>query len=74
MVEKANDKQEVSRCRPGIIDRKRTDPEKVARTVLAALVAANPRHHYSVGYMSGAAAFLEVLPQSIADWILGKRF
>lgn len=55
-------------------DRKRTDPNEVARVVLAALAARNPRHHYRVGYMSAAAAFLQALPQSVADWVLKKRF
>ena len=55
-------------------DRKRTDPEKVAETVLRALHARRPKPRYSVGYMSRAAAFLEALPPGMADWILKKRF
>lgn len=55
-------------------DRKRTDPDKVARLVLKALSAGRPRRRYSVGHMSKAAAFLELLPQSVTDRILKKRF
>ena len=55
-------------------DQKRTEPEKVARVILGALRAPNPRRRYSVGYMSGAAAFLEALPQGLVDTILKMRF
>jgi NAD(P)-dependent dehydrogenase (short-subunit alcohol dehydrogenase family) len=55
-------------------DAKRTDPREVARVVLKALCAAKPKRRYSVGYMAGAAAFLERLPQTWADFILKKRF
>jgi hypothetical protein len=55
-------------------DRKRTEPEKVARVVMAALSAPKPKRRYSVGYMSGAAVFLEALPQALTDKILKTRF
>jgi NAD(P)-dependent dehydrogenase (short-subunit alcohol dehydrogenase family) len=55
-------------------DRKRTDPEKVAQKVMTALVARKPRRRYAVGYMAGAAAFLESLPQPLADAILRMRY
>lgn len=55
-------------------DIKRTEPDEVARRVFAALSAEKPRRRYSVGHMSKAAAFLELLPQSLADRILKKRF
>jgi NAD(P)-dependent dehydrogenase (short-subunit alcohol dehydrogenase family) len=55
-------------------DAKRSDPERVAQTILAALVAENPKHRYQVGHMARIAALLEALPQPISDWILGKRF
>jgi NAD(P)-dependent dehydrogenase (short-subunit alcohol dehydrogenase family) len=55
-------------------DRKRTEPEKVAEVVYEAITTERPRRRYSVGYMSKAAHFLEILPQSFTDWILGKRF
>jgi NAD(P)-dependent dehydrogenase (short-subunit alcohol dehydrogenase family) len=55
-------------------DQKRTDSEKVAAVVLKALCARQPKRRYSIGYMAGAAALLEALPQSLADWILMKRF
>lgn len=55
-------------------DEKRTEPQKVAETVLKALSAKRPKRRYSVGYMAKAACFLEAMPQSIADWILKMRF
>ncbi|HTX89788.1 MAG TPA: SDR family NAD(P)-dependent oxidoreductase [Anaerolineales bacterium] len=55
-------------------DKKRTEPEKVAEIVLEALVAKRPKRRYSIGYMVQAASFLELLPQSAADWILKMRF
>jgi NAD(P)-dependent dehydrogenase (short-subunit alcohol dehydrogenase family) len=55
-------------------DRKRTPPEQVAHLVNTALSARSPKRHYSIGYMSGAAAFLESLPQPVADMILKLRF
>ena len=55
-------------------DEKRTDPEKVGEVVVQALEARKPRRRYSVGHMAKAAAFLEALPQPVADWILKKRF
>jgi NAD(P)-dependent dehydrogenase (short-subunit alcohol dehydrogenase family) len=55
-------------------DQKRTEPEKVARVILAALCAARPKRRYSIGYMSGTAGFLEGLPQGLVDKILKARF
>jgi len=55
-------------------DAKRTEPEQVAQVVLEALRAREPKRRYSIGHMAGAAAFLESLPQPIADSILMKRF
>jgi len=55
-------------------DQKRTEPEKVARVIMAALNASRPKRRYSVGYMSGAAALLEALPQNLTDMILKTRF
>jgi NAD(P)-dependent dehydrogenase (short-subunit alcohol dehydrogenase family) len=55
-------------------DRKRTPPAKVAEVVETALRARSPKKRYSLGHMSKAAAFLETLPQGMADWLLGKRF
>ncbi len=55
-------------------DRKRTAPGKVAEIVVRALAADKPRRRYSVGHMARAAAFLELLPQSVADRILRTRF
>lgn len=55
-------------------DQKRTSPEAVAQVVAKSLQARHPKRRYSVGYMSGAAAALEVLPQGFADFILKMRF
>lgn len=55
-------------------DEKRTEPGKVAEVVLRALCATRPRRRYAIGHMAGAAAFLESLPQPIADSILKARF
>lgn len=55
-------------------DEKRTEVEKVAEVVGQALFAKEPNRRYSIGHMVNAAAILEALPQSWADWILKKRF
>jgi len=55
-------------------DGKRTDAGKVAEVIVRALTAKKPKRRYSVGRMAKAAAFLESLPQPVADWILRKRF
>jgi NAD(P)-dependent dehydrogenase (short-subunit alcohol dehydrogenase family) len=55
-------------------DQKRTEPLKVAQAVEAALGPSHPRRSYSVGHMASAAAFLEALPQPLADAILKMRF
>jgi NAD(P)-dependent dehydrogenase (short-subunit alcohol dehydrogenase family) len=55
-------------------DEKRTEPVRVAEVVYRALCAKRPKRRYLIGYMATAAALLEALPQSWADWILSKRF
>jgi NAD(P)-dependent dehydrogenase (short-subunit alcohol dehydrogenase family) len=55
-------------------DKKRTEPELVAETVLKALLAERPKRKYSVGYMVNAARLLEAMPRSIGDRILKMRF
>jgi len=55
-------------------DVKRTDADLVAGTVQKALQAEHPSRRYAIGYMTGAAAFLEALPQPLADAILKMRF
>jgi len=54
-------------------DRKRSDPAVVAEKVLAALVARRPRRVYRCGYLSGAAAVLDLLPQPLVDLIISRR-
>ena len=54
-------------------DRQRTDPAAVARVVFTALQARKPKRRYKVGYMAGAAAMLEYLPQSLIDFIMAHR-
>jgi NAD(P)-dependent dehydrogenase (short-subunit alcohol dehydrogenase family) len=55
-------------------DTKRTGAEEVARVIEKALRDPKPKSRYRVGYMSGAAAFLELLPQNLADALLGMRY
>ncbi len=55
-------------------DEKRTDAGKVAAVVVRAVMAEKPKRRYSIGHMAKAAAFLESLPQPVADWILKRRF
>jgi NAD(P)-dependent dehydrogenase (short-subunit alcohol dehydrogenase family) len=55
-------------------DKKRTEPEAVAEVVLRALRAEKPKRRYSIGHMAWAAAFLEALPQRVADTVLKARF
>jgi len=55
------------------LNRSRTPPEAVARIVQCALSARNPRSRYQVGHLSRAAAFLEALPQPLADKIIAMR-
>ena len=57
-----------------VFDQKRTPPEAVAQVVARALGARRPKPRYSIGYMSGAAALLEALPQGLVDYILKMRF
>jgi Gpi18-like mannosyltransferase len=54
-------------------DQTRTEPEQVAKVVCAALCAKKPKRRYQIGYMAGAAALLEYLPQSAVDFIMAKR-
>jgi NAD(P)-dependent dehydrogenase (short-subunit alcohol dehydrogenase family) len=54
-------------------DAKRTEPEEVAKVVYAALSARKPRQSYAVGHMARTAGVLELLPHSIADWIIARR-
>ena len=55
-------------------DAKRTEADAVADVILKALNASKPKRRYSIGHMAGMAAILEAMPQSLADWILSKRF
>ena len=55
-------------------DAKRTDAESVAKLVYRVLRTARPKSRYRIGYMAGAAAFLESLPQVVTDRILMARF
>ncbi len=55
-------------------DKKRTDPVEVAKVVHKALTSKKPKRRYRVGYMSGLAAFLELFPQNVMDFILEKKW
>jgi NAD(P)-dependent dehydrogenase (short-subunit alcohol dehydrogenase family) len=54
-------------------DKKRTEPEEVAKVVFKALCARKPKRRYLVGYMARTAAMVEYLPQSLVDFIMEKR-
>ena len=54
-------------------DKKRSDPELVAKTVYKALLAGKPRRRYHVGYMSGISALMECIPQPLVDKIMSAR-
>jgi hypothetical protein len=54
-------------------DAKRTPPDAVGEVVYHALTAAAPRLRYRIGHMSGLAAFMESLPQPLADRLLAMR-
>lgn len=55
-------------------DKKRTEPVKVAEVVYKALTSKKPKRRYQVGYMSKFAAFLELFPQTIVDYILERKY
>jgi NAD(P)-dependent dehydrogenase (short-subunit alcohol dehydrogenase family) len=54
-------------------DKKRSEPEVVAKVVRRALVERKPKSRYQAGYMSGFAALLELLPQTAVDAIMAAR-
>jgi len=54
-------------------DRGRTNPREVAKVVFAALSARKPKRRYYIGHMAALAAFLELFPQPVVDWIMAKR-
>jgi len=54
-------------------DKKRTEPSEVAKVVYKALTSPKPKRRYQVGYMSGFAALLELLPQTTIDSIIERR-
>ena len=57
----------------GRLDQKRTPVEEVARVIYTALSARRPRLRYQVGRLSGLAATMELLPQSLVDAIMMWR-
>ncbi len=54
-------------------DSKRTDPIEVAKLIAEVLKKKKPKARYQIGYLSKMGAFLEKLPQSWVDNIMGKR-
>jgi len=54
-------------------DRRRSDPAVIADKVLEALCSPRPKRVYRAGYMSGAAAVLDLMPQGLVDRILSRR-
>ncbi len=55
-------------------DKKRMEPVEVAKVVYRALTDRKPKRRYRVGYMSGFAAFLELFPQAVVDYILERKY
>ena len=55
-------------------DAKRIDAERVADLVSRVLGALRPKARFRIGYLAGAAALLESLPQVLTDRILAARF
>ena len=55
------------------MDDKRTPPEEVGRVVCEALTASHPHKRYAVGRLARLAAFMELLPQTLADGIMARR-
>ncbi len=56
-----------------VFDRKRSDPEVVARAVYKALAGRRCRSRYTVGYMARPAAMAELLPQAALDRVMALR-
>ncbi len=54
-------------------DLKRSEPSIIAGKVLEALLCQKPRRVYRAGYMSGAGAILDLMPQPLVDWIMSRR-
>ena len=54
-------------------DAKRSEPSVVAEKVLEAVRALKPKRVYRAGYQVGAAAILDLFPQSLVDWIMARR-
>lgn len=54
-------------------DKKRTDPQEVAKVVQRALCAPQPKRRYQIGYLAGVATLAEYLPQPLLDWVMSKR-
>lgn len=54
-------------------DKKRSNPEEVAKVVFKALCAKKPKRKYIVGYSAKAMSMLRFFPQSLIDYIFSKR-
>jgi len=55
------------------LDKKRTNPEKVAEVVFRSLTVKNPHTRYQVGSMSKIAALAECFPQTFVDHMMAGR-
>jgi NAD(P)-dependent dehydrogenase (short-subunit alcohol dehydrogenase family) len=56
-----------------VFDAKRSEPSVVAEKVLEAVRAPKPKRVYRAGYLVGASAILDMLPQPLVDWIMARR-
>jgi NAD(P)-dependent dehydrogenase (short-subunit alcohol dehydrogenase family) len=54
-------------------DSKRTEPTEIAKLIAKVLIVKKPKTRYQIGHMSKLGAFLEKLPQSWVDFIMGRR-
>jgi len=54
-------------------DKKRTDPLEAAKVVYRALIGKKPKRRYRVGHMSALAAFFELFPQTIIDYMMERK-
>ena len=55
-------------------DRSRTGKEEVAAVVYKALSATRPKRRYRVGHLSGLSAVMELLPQTLVDALMARRW
>lgn len=55
-------------------DRSRTGTQEVAEVIFRALCARRPRRRYRIGHLSGLSAAMELLPQTVVDFLMARRW